>query len=372
MWENIGQALDVAKELKDINCLDRHQMAPLHYAAKFGHLNCVRLLVAEYKSPVDTQTYSGQTALHLACEYQHYKVVKYLLQAGASVNLKTFKVEDTALLKAAKNGNNRIVQLLLDHGANINTCNAYDVSALIGATFFGHHETVKLLIQRGANVNLKDRDGLTALVIAVHNEATETIRCLLQNGARVIPTHNLVHTAVNLNNDEILRMLIEAGETVTRGKDSYGLTPMDKLIQRGNVEMVLHCYDYFRLRDQPVGYDSSRELLMAIHCDDVVRFRRMLTFFLNQGRSLEENDLLLTGIKLRKYHQVHVLIQENVQVNTEWNEEVLEMLRRDTEDNVQMLIVLGEFKNEIKVVNGMPTNVGLGIFSFSCRWIQTP
>lgn len=318
-------------------------MAPLHYAAKFGHLNCLKLLLLDYKSPVDTQTYSGQTALHLACEYQHPKIVKCLLTHGASVNLKTFKVEDTALLKAAKNGNNRIVQTLLDHGASINLCNVYDVSPLIGATFFGHQETVKLLVQSGANVNLKDRDGLTALVIAVHNEATETIRCLLENGARVIPTHNLVHTAINLNNNEILRMLIVAGENVTRGKDSYGLTPIDKIIQRGNVEMLFFCYEYFKLDTN--GYDNCREILMALHCDDLLAFRRMLTFFLNRRRRLDENDNFLTGVKLRKYEQVKMLMQENVQVNTDWNEEVVEMLRRDTAENKSLLMHLGEELN---------------------------
>lgn len=340
MWENIGQVLDTAKELTDVHCLDRHQMAPLHYAAKFGHLSCVRLLLLDYKSPVDIQTYSGQTPLHLACEYQHPKIVKLLLQSGASVNLKTFKVEDTALLKAAKNGNNRIVQTLLDHGASINMCNAYDVSPLIGATFFGHHETAQLLVTRGANVNLKDRDGLTALVIAVHNEATATIRCLLANSARVIPTHNLLHTAINLGNNEIMRMLMEAGENATRGKDSYGLTPMDKIIQRGNVEMLYFSYEYFALAQQP-GYDTSREILMALHCEDSGRFRRMLNFFMHLGRSVDENEVFLTGIKLRRFEQVKMLLQENVQVNTDWNEEVVEMLRRDAQGNQSMLVHLG-------------------------------
>lgn len=347
MWENIGQVLDTAKELKDVHCLDRHQMAPLHYAAKFGHLNCLRLLLGEFKSPVDLQTYAGQTALHFACEYQHPKICKCLLQHGASVNLKTFKVEDTALLKAAKNGSNKIVQILLDDGASINMCNAYDVSPLIGATFFGHHDTVKLLLARGASVNLKDRDGLTALVIAVHNEATETVRCLLEHGSRVIPTHNLVHTAINLNNSEILRMLILAGETVTRVKDSYGLTPMDKIIQRGNVEMLFFCYEYFRL-ESAAAYESERELMMALHCDDLERFRQMLVFFLNRGRSLDENEVFLTAMQLGKYRQLKVLLRENIQVNTEWNEEIVEMLlKRDTEENLDIMMHLGESFNVI-------------------------
>lgn len=326
-------------------------MAPLHYAAKFGHLSCLRLLLGEYKSPVDIQTYAGQTALHLSCEYQHQNIVKCLLQHGASVNLKTFKVEDTALLKAAKNGNNRIVQILLEHGASINMCNAYDVSPLIGATFFGHHETVKLLLSRGANANLKDRDGLTALVIAVHNEATETIRCLLGNGARVIPTHNLVHTAINLDNSEILKMLLMAGESVTRGKDSYGLTPMDKIIQRGNIEMLFFCYEYFQLDSPQVGYDNAKELVMALHCDDMMRFCRMVTFFLNLGRSLDGNEVFLSGMQLGKFNQMKMLLQENIQVNTEWNEEIVEMLlRRDTEENLSMVMHLGEWKIRVFVI----------------------
>lgn len=340
-WESIGQVLDTAKDLKDVHCLDRQQQAPLHYASKFGHLQCVRLLVGDFKCPVDIHTYSGQTALHLACEYQHPKIVKYLLQNGAMVNGKTFKVEDTALLKAAKNGNSAIIKILLDHGASINTCNAYDVSPLIGATFFGHCETVKLLIARGANVNLKDRDGLTPLVIAVHNEAKETVRHLLDNGARIIPSHNLVHTAINLGNDEILRLLIKAGESVVRGKDSYGLTPIDKIIQRGNVEMLRFCYDFFSFAECRT-FDSSRELIMALHCDDVRKFRQMLRFFLSLGRNVDENDSFLMGIKLRKFDHVKLLLRENATVNTDYNEEVVEMLQRDTEENRDMLRYLSE------------------------------
>lgn len=334
--------MDTASDLRDVHGLDRHQMAPLHYAAKFGHLSCVRVLINDYKCPVDIQTHTGQTALHLACEYQHKKIVKYLLQFGANVNLKTFKVEDTALLKAAKNGNNRIIQILLEHGGNINTCNAYDVSALIGATFFGHRDTVKLLLERGANVNFKDRDGLTALVIAVHNEATEMVRDLLQNGARVIPTHNLVHTAINLGNNEILRMLILAGENVIRGRDSYGLTPIDKILQKGNLEMMFFCYDYFRLDLPQPGWDASREVLMALHCDDAERFRQMLNFFLNIGRNICENDVFVTAIQMRKFEHLKILIRENVPVNSAFNEEVIEMmLRGNSEDSLDILMHLG-------------------------------
>lgn len=109
MWENFGDMLTTASKIRDDpHCLDYNHYAPIHYAAKFGHMICVKLLL-DYKCPVDSVTHAGKTALHIACEFQHKSVVELLIRYNANLNQKTFKSGDFPLLIAARNGNTEIV-----------------------------------------------------------------------------------------------------------------------------------------------------------------------------------------------------------------------------------------------------------------------
>ena len=63
----------------NINERDEKNMTPLHHACIHGHLNIVKLLLAN-KARIDCRQNSQATPLHLASKYGHFDIVKYLLE----------------------------------------------------------------------------------------------------------------------------------------------------------------------------------------------------------------------------------------------------------------------------------------------------
>lgn len=105
--EKTHQYLITSKQ--DPHALDRHNLAPLHYAAMNGHLDCVRLLI-DFGCSVNIETKDGYTALHLAGA--HKPVLALLLKNKANPNKITYEKLETPLMLAAIEGNISWVSVL--------------------------------------------------------------------------------------------------------------------------------------------------------------------------------------------------------------------------------------------------------------------
>ncbi len=87
--------LDVVKVLIDsqanLAATDYEHKTPLHHAAQYGHLDIVKALIAAGANHASQDLY-GKTALDLAITRKHFAVAKVLIDAGAStegINLQT-------------------------------------------------------------------------------------------------------------------------------------------------------------------------------------------------------------------------------------------------------------------------------------------
>ena len=61
---------------------------PLHWAAKHGSLELVKILAENYKVDVNAKSYGGYTPSHLACQFGHQQVFNILVRMyRADVNL---------------------------------------------------------------------------------------------------------------------------------------------------------------------------------------------------------------------------------------------------------------------------------------------
>ena len=59
----------------------------LHWAAKHGNLDLVKLLAGNYQVDVNVKSHGGYTPLHLACQFGHQEVFDILVKAyGADPN----------------------------------------------------------------------------------------------------------------------------------------------------------------------------------------------------------------------------------------------------------------------------------------------
>ncbi len=106
-----------SNKIKDLNTRDEWGLRPLHYAARQGHLDVVKLFV-EAGADVNVQEDYGFTPLHEAAENGNLEVAKYLTEnkANASIGLKSgfdsYSAGDTPYDIAVKSGNNDIAEFL--------------------------------------------------------------------------------------------------------------------------------------------------------------------------------------------------------------------------------------------------------------------
>lgn len=128
----------------------------------------------------------GMTALHWAARRGDLDVVKMLLAAGANVRATTRLGNYTPLLMASQTGHAAVIEALAAAGADAKAPTASGVTPLMLAAASGQPDAVKVLVARGADVNAAEPNrGETALMFAAANRRAETVRALIAAKANV-------------------------------------------------------------------------------------------------------------------------------------------------------------------------------------------
>ncbi len=128
----------------DLNQPNMTDETPLMFAALYGQLAEVRVLVDQKQVPVNRP---GWTPLHYACTNGHYDITLFLLDKGAAVDAPSPN-ETTPLMMAIRAGNIQLARLLLDRGADIRLRNQQGYSAIDAAELFNQEEIQKGLRAR--------------------------------------------------------------------------------------------------------------------------------------------------------------------------------------------------------------------------------
>lgn len=155
---------------------------PLVEAARYGHLEIVRLLLDKGADPDGTDKY-GNTALMEAADEGHAELIQLLTGRGADPNLET-KPYRTALSKAILSGTAETVQALIDHGAVLKpaeNCWPDPLKLVIGRKESA--KIIPLLLARGARVNGGPLCEVTPLMDAADDGDDAAVRLLLDAGA---------------------------------------------------------------------------------------------------------------------------------------------------------------------------------------------
>lgn len=182
-------------EYADPNVKDIAGVTPLHYAAREGHLNVVKMLISYGALPA-LATSTGWTAVDLAVRERHVDVIHFLSQYGFNpqgktpegepylvyavrmndtklaeyllrerVNPNAYSVPSTgeSLLEYAFSQQNRpMIQLLLNHGARLEHINKSPKPPLHQAIEWSDAALVSRLLTAGADPKQRDRYGRTA------------------------------------------------------------------------------------------------------------------------------------------------------------------------------------------------------------------
>jgi ankyrin repeat protein len=118
----------------DINARDNEHEPALIAAIRNGHVDIVKVLLAEDNIDVDALTQSNSGALHLALELKQEEVAHLLLDRDADPHLLTLKNEN-ALFYAVRNNHVNITErLLTDFGVRQDLYNSVGMRARLRTT----------------------------------------------------------------------------------------------------------------------------------------------------------------------------------------------------------------------------------------------
>jgi ankyrin repeat protein len=244
----------------DANIKDQRESTPLMYAAAYGSLDAMKLLLdagadvnaknafeatallwcasdlakvrllLEKGASVNARSKLGRTALMIAAAHDgNSGTVKFLIEKGADVSARD-QAKNSALIEAADANDTDSVRVLLAQGADRDAMNSFGDTALMYASAHGNIQTMKLLLAKGADVNLADapesarvKNGpialgsLTPLLLAATNAGAPAVRLLLDAGAKVnvqdVRGMTPLMLAIGTDRPDIgvIRMLLEKG-----------------------------------------------------------------------------------------------------------------------------------------------------------------
>ena len=159
-----------------ISSLDCHNKTPLHYAVQFGHFDLTKYLL-KHQAAIDAKDKDKRTPLHYAVDGNHIEVVKLLLENNSDGNSVDI-LKRTPLHISARYGHFHIAKLLLDHKYDSNALDNYNESPLHCAAYGGHEDIVEILVEFHADRNLRNIHGRTALEVAQSRFNYDVVRIL--------------------------------------------------------------------------------------------------------------------------------------------------------------------------------------------------
>lgn len=243
---DIAQLKQLVNDRAIVKAADARGTTPLHYAAAFGSLESVKLLL-ESGAEVNVRNAFDATPLLLAATLPDK--VALLLAKGADPKIATKAGRTPLSVAAASPDADESVRLLLKAGANVNDTDARGSTPLLEASAAGRGDIARLLVERGAQINVVDMRGATPLMEAVTSGDVELTKLYLSKGADVnkavamAPTvkHGMIALtkltplilAVPFGSVQMVKVLLDAGADVN-AVDARGMTPLTAAIASEN------------------------------------------------------------------------------------------------------------------------------------------
>jgi ankyrin repeat protein len=149
---------------------------PLMYAALYGDLETVRLLLQKGADP-NLANEAGATALMWATD--NVEIVRELVGHGADVNDKSADSRTALMIAAGRYGSAPVVKILLDHGASATAHSPGlfgEMNPLAEAAYAGDTDVIKMLLARGADAKTA---GLNPLALAILARCSKCVELLI-------------------------------------------------------------------------------------------------------------------------------------------------------------------------------------------------
>lgn len=187
------------KPFLEPNCQPNYNCKPLGYAAMFGNIEIIKLLIEAGADPNGLGAYGDVPLIEVY---------------SAETMADRTDEEITA------------VQIyLMEHGADPNIPNDFGISPFMGFCKLAEFEKMEVALEHGADVNgsyasrISGENNTTAsvLMVTIYDGEAEAVRWLIDHGADVNYRNSegksILQEAKRKGNQEIVTMLVEAGAT---------------------------------------------------------------------------------------------------------------------------------------------------------------
>ena len=322
-----------------------HNLTPLHLAARHGHAEVIKTLLAN-KASIIARDKDGLTPLLIAAKYSRTSVLSLLLNAYADCNA-IDNDESTALIFACKSGSYKVVRILLSkpeckigHG---------EPPPLSIACYNGYYDCARLLLENKANREIQKIQFTDLLRHAVLNGHLKLCQLLLKCGADTntpFKGNSILSESIDAGNVEIIKALIANG-AVINAPDSNKQTALQKASMKGDKELVAYLLDH--------GADIN-------HVDDN---NCTSTFFAAQSGFAEIVQLLIdrgadpqypanegwTPLHICQVHPetAHTLLKHGVDVNKVTNEGLTALHLAACNGSFEVVKVILSYEPELEV-----------------------
>ncbi|XP_019374175.1 PREDICTED: ankyrin repeat and SOCS box protein 2 [Gavialis gangeticus] len=232
--------LNMMKSGKNLSEPNKDGWLPLHEAAYYGEVGCLKLLQKAYPGTIDQRTLQEETAVYIATYRGHLDCLLTLLQAGAEPDIAN-KSRETPLYKACERRNVEAVRLLVQYNADTNhRCNR-GWTALHEAVSRNDLEIIDILIKGGAKIESTNAYGITPLFVAAESGQLDALRYLAKCGADIntqaSDKASALYEACKNGHEKVVQFLLSQGADANRvNKD--GLLPLHIAAKKGNYEIV--------------------------------------------------------------------------------------------------------------------------------------
>jgi catechol 2,3-dioxygenase-like lactoylglutathione lyase family enzyme len=189
--------------------------------------------------------FGGWTGLHEAAKLGHSEVVRLLLAHGADPNAREAGDSTFPLHWAAAHRHNEVIKVLLDAGADVHGEGDAHALGIIGWGTYFHDpgtelgdkpETAALLVKRGARHHVFSAMSLGDLNL-VREVVLQNSSTLAQKMSPFEDELTPLHFALHIGRRDLLRLLIELGANV-EAKDKNGLTVLESAMLRADSDAV--------------------------------------------------------------------------------------------------------------------------------------
>eukprot|EP00794_Sanderia_malayensis_P018710 gene18710-20598_t len=222
---------------KLIHSRDEQNQTAMHYAAKYGHLKILELLVSKTMQWRD-QDITGQTPLHLAAQNGHVSCVALLSRDKQCLNFYNAD-QQTPLHVAVISGELEACKVLVANRANVN---CIDRSYLTPLHYAAAQENMDILNGllgcEDIDINCEDDGSNTPLMVAADAGCHLAVACLMDAGVNLVCTNlhgeNFFDIALELQYEHVCEAIVrhdrwQEALVIKSGNKCYY---MNKLIEK--------------------------------------------------------------------------------------------------------------------------------------------